>query len=120
MVANVCQCEIQIEHNGQLRKEKVKTSSNTVNATTLRQQMLHFFKVGSPIDDFEVESDEDESWTLLGLNGDRGSVELDGANVINPVRSNWWLLVFPAAAMSATLLALGAGGILSWRRRRRR
>jgi hypothetical protein len=83
MVANVCQCEIQIEHNGQLRKEKVKTSSNTVNATRLRQQMLHFFKVGSPIDDFEVESDEDESWTLLGLNGDRGSVELDGANVIN-------------------------------------
>jgi oligopeptide transport system permease protein len=30
----------------------------------------------------------------------------DGKNVINPVKSYWWLLVFPAAAMSITLLAL--------------
>ena len=30
----------------------------------------------------------------------------DGAQVINPVRSNWWLLVFPAGAMCLTLLAL--------------
>ncbi len=29
----------------------------------------------------------------------------DGAQVVNPVRSYWWLLVFPAIAMSATLLA---------------
>jgi len=35
-----------------------------------------------------------------------GSLLSDGAQVINPVRSNWWLLVFPAAAMSATLLSL--------------
>jgi len=35
-----------------------------------------------------------------------GSLLSDGANVINPVRSNWWLLVFPALAMSITLLAL--------------
>jgi hypothetical protein len=83
MGANVCECQIEIEHNGTLRKEKVKTSSNTVNAATLRQQMLHFFEVGSPIDDLEVESDEDESWTLLGLDGDGGSVELDGADVVN-------------------------------------
>jgi peptide/nickel transport system permease protein/oligopeptide transport system permease protein len=34
-----------------------------------------------------------------------GSLLSDGAQVINPVRSNWWLLVFPAAAMSSTLLA---------------
>jgi peptide/nickel transport system permease protein/oligopeptide transport system permease protein len=30
----------------------------------------------------------------------------DGAQVINPIRSYWWLLVFPAMVMSATLLAL--------------
>ncbi|MBN2576230.1 MAG: hypothetical protein JXP73_16840 [Deltaproteobacteria bacterium] len=82
MFANACECEIQIEHNGQLRKEKVRASSNTVDAAKLRQQMLHFFKVGSPIDDLEVESDEDESWTLLGFDGNGGSVELDGAKVI--------------------------------------
>ena len=35
-----------------------------------------------------------------------GSLLSDGANVINPVKSNWWLLVFPALAMSVTLLAL--------------
>lgn len=35
-----------------------------------------------------------------------GSLLADGAQVINPIRSNWWLLVFPALAMCATLLAL--------------
>jgi peptide/nickel transport system permease protein/oligopeptide transport system permease protein len=35
-----------------------------------------------------------------------GSLLSDGAQSINPVRSNWWLLVFPALAMSLTLLAL--------------
>jgi peptide/nickel transport system permease protein/oligopeptide transport system permease protein len=35
-----------------------------------------------------------------------GSLLSDGALVINPIRSNWWLLVFPALAMSSTLLAL--------------
>jgi oligopeptide transport system permease protein len=30
----------------------------------------------------------------------------EGANVINPVRSYWWLLLFPALAMSLTLVAL--------------
>jgi peptide/nickel transport system permease protein/oligopeptide transport system permease protein len=35
-----------------------------------------------------------------------GSLLADGAQVINPVKSNWWLLVFPAVVMSATLLAL--------------
>ena len=82
MFANACECEIQIEHNGQLRKEKVKASSNSVNPTRLRQQMLDFFQVGSPIDDLEVESDEDESWTLLGFDESGGSAELDGASVI--------------------------------------
>jgi len=35
-----------------------------------------------------------------------GSLLSDGANVINPVKSYWWLLFFPALAMSVTLLAL--------------
>jgi peptide/nickel transport system permease protein/oligopeptide transport system permease protein len=35
-----------------------------------------------------------------------GSLLSDGANVINPIHSYWWLLVFPAVVMSATLLAL--------------
>lgn len=35
-----------------------------------------------------------------------GSLLSDGAQVINPVRSNWWLLVFPAIVMASTLLAL--------------
>src|SRR5450432_320217 len=42
-----------------------------------------------------------------------GSLLSDGAQVINPIRSNWWLLVFPALVMSATLLALNfLGGAL--------
>jgi peptide/nickel transport system permease protein/oligopeptide transport system permease protein len=35
-----------------------------------------------------------------------GSLLADGAQVINPVKSNWWLLVYPAVVMSVTLLAL--------------
>ncbi len=35
-----------------------------------------------------------------------GSLLSDGAGAINPLKSFWWLLVFPAAAMSFTLLAL--------------
>lgn len=35
-----------------------------------------------------------------------GTLLADGAQVINPIQSNWWLLVFPAVAMSVTLLAL--------------
>ncbi len=35
-----------------------------------------------------------------------GSLLASGAQAINPVRSYWWLLVFPAATMSVTLLAL--------------
>jgi oligopeptide transport system permease protein len=39
-----------------------------------------------------------------------GTLLSDGANVINPISSNWWLLVFPALAMSATLLSLNFAG----------
>ena len=35
-----------------------------------------------------------------------GSLLADGAGAINPLKSFWWLLVFPASAMSITLLAL--------------
>jgi len=35
-----------------------------------------------------------------------GSLLSEGAQVINPVKSFWWLLLFPAAVMSVTLLAL--------------
>ena len=35
-----------------------------------------------------------------------GSLLADGAEVINPIHSNWWLLVFPAIAMCVTVLAL--------------
>jgi len=35
-----------------------------------------------------------------------GSLLKDGAQVINPLESKWWLLLFPAGLMSACLLAL--------------
>jgi oligopeptide transport system permease protein len=35
-----------------------------------------------------------------------GTLLSDGASVINPVKSYWWLLVYPAVIMAATLLAL--------------
>ena len=35
-----------------------------------------------------------------------GSLLSEGAQVINPVKSYWWLLLFPASVMSVTLLAL--------------
>ncbi|MGI8603825.1 MAG: ABC transporter permease [Verrucomicrobiales bacterium] len=49
--------------------------------------------------------------SFLGLGIDEpaaswGSLLKQGAQVINPIESRWWLLFFPAALMSATLLAL--------------
>ena len=35
-----------------------------------------------------------------------GSLLSDGAQALNPIQSHWWLLLFPAAAMSLTLLSL--------------
>ena len=35
-----------------------------------------------------------------------GSLLSDGATEINPVKSYWWLLLYPALVMSMTLLAL--------------
>ena len=54
----------------------------------------------------------DESFlSYLGLGVDAsqaswGTLLSDGAQAVNPIRSSWWLLVFPAGIMSATLLAL--------------
>ena len=54
----------------------------------------------------------DESFlSFLGLGVDPsqpswGTLLAAGANEVNPFESRWWLLFFPAAAMSATLLAL--------------
>ncbi|RBP47296.1 peptide/nickel transport system permease protein/oligopeptide transport system permease protein [Roseimicrobium gellanilyticum] len=54
----------------------------------------------------------DESFlSFLGLGIDDpaaswGSLLKDGAQVINPLDSKWWLLAFPAGLMSACLLAL--------------
>jgi len=54
----------------------------------------------------------DESFlSFLGLGAEAplaslGSLLADGANAINPVRSNWWLLVFPASTMVLLLLSL--------------
>jgi peptide/nickel transport system permease protein/oligopeptide transport system permease protein len=49
--------------------------------------------------------------SFLGLGIDEpaaswGSLLKQGAQVINPLESRWWLLAFPAALLSATLLAL--------------
>ena len=35
-----------------------------------------------------------------------GALLSDAAQVINPIKGYWWLLVFPVIAMSLTLLAL--------------
>jgi peptide/nickel transport system permease protein/oligopeptide transport system permease protein len=61
----------------------------TIPAVILDESFLSFLGLGV--------NDPQASW---------GSLLSDGKNVINPVMSFWWLLVFPAAAMSITLLAL--------------
>ena len=61
----------------------------TIPAVILDESFLSFLGLGI--------NDPQASW---------GSLLSDGKNVINPIRSYWWLLLFPAAAMSLTLLAL--------------
>lgn len=39
-----------------------------------------------------------------------GSLAADGVRLLNPVRFDWWLLVFPCGALSVTLLALNFVG----------
>ena len=61
----------------------------TVPAVILDESFLSFLGLG-------VQAPQASWGTLLS----------DGATALNPVRSHWWLLVFPAAAMSVTLLSL--------------
>jgi oligopeptide transport system permease protein len=65
----------------------------TVPAVILDESFLSFLGVGvqAPL----------ASWGLLLS---------DGAQVINPIKGYWWLLVFPVIAMSLTLLALNFVG----------
>ena len=49
------------------------------------------------------------SFLGLGVNAPQASwgvLLAEGASVVNPVKSYWWLLLFPAVVMSITLLAL--------------
>ena len=49
------------------------------------------------------------SFLGLGVNAPQaswGTLLAEGAQVVNPVKSYWWLLLFPAVVMSITLLAL--------------
>ena len=61
----------------------------TIPAVILDESFLSFLGLG-------VQAPQASWGTLLS----------DGAQVINPVKSFWWLLLFPAAVMSVTLLAL--------------
>jgi oligopeptide transport system permease protein len=61
----------------------------TIPAVILTESFLSFLGLGI--------EDPAASW---------GSLLKDGAQVINPIDSKWWLLAFPAVLMSLTLLAL--------------
>lgn len=61
----------------------------TIPAVILDESFLSFLGLGI--------EDPAASW---------GSLLKDGAQVINPVESKWWLLAFPATLMSLSLLAL--------------
>jgi oligopeptide transport system permease protein len=61
----------------------------TVPAVMLDESFLSFLGLG-------VQAPQASWGTLLS----------DGAQALNPVRSHWWLLLFPATLMSLTLLAL--------------
>ncbi|GEP41556.1 ABC transporter permease [Brevifollis gellanilyticus] len=61
----------------------------TIPAVILDESFLSFLGLGI--------EDPAASW---------GSLLKDGAQVINPVESKWWLLAFPAVLMSLSLLAL--------------
>jgi len=65
----------------------------TIPAVMLFEAFLSFLGLG-------VEPPK-VSWGLLAV---------DGTEAINPVRTFWWLVAFPAAAMGSTLLALNVLG----------
>jgi len=61
----------------------------TIPAVILDESFLSFLGLG--VDDAQA------SW---------GTLLKDGADSINPIQNQWWLVVFPAVAMSLTLMAL--------------
>jgi peptide/nickel transport system permease protein/oligopeptide transport system permease protein len=61
----------------------------TIPAVILDESFLSFLGLGI--------EDPAASW---------GSLLKDGAQIINPLDTKWWLLVFPAALMAVSLLAL--------------
>lgn len=61
----------------------------TIPAVILDESFLSFLGLGI--------EDPASSW---------GALLKDGAQVINPLESKWWLLLFPALLMSASMLAL--------------
>jgi oligopeptide transport system permease protein len=65
----------------------------TIPAVMLFEAFLSFLGLG--IEPPKV------SWGLLAV---------DGTQAINPIKIYWWLVVFPAAAMGSTLLALNILG----------
>ena len=65
----------------------------TIPAVMLFEAFLSFLGLG--IEPPKV------SWGLLAV---------DGSEMVNPVRIYWWLVLFPAAAMGSTLLALNVLG----------
>ncbi|MFT7484891.1 MAG: oligopeptide transport system permease protein [Candidatus Paceibacteria bacterium] len=65
----------------------------TIPAVMLFEAFLSFLGLG--IEPPKV------SWGLLAV---------DGSEMVNPVRLYWWLVIFPAAAMGSTLLALNLLG----------
>jgi len=65
----------------------------TIPAVMLFEAFLSFLGLG--IEPPKV------SWGLLAV---------DGSEMVNPVRIYWWLVIFPAGAMGATLLALNLLG----------
>ncbi|MBV9463547.1 MAG: ABC transporter permease subunit, partial [Verrucomicrobiae bacterium] len=53
------------------------------------------------------------SFLGLGIQPPRaswGSLVSEGAGLLNPVKSYWWLVVFPGTVMALTLLALNILG----------
>jgi len=53
------------------------------------------------------------SFLGLGVEAPRvswGLLAVDGSNAISPIKTYWWIVVYPAVAMAATLLALNVLG----------
>ena len=61
---------VELEQGSELRQEEVEASIAEVRAGELKAEILSLFGAGSPVLETEVESDEDESWVLLGVDAE--------------------------------------------------